>query len=399
MARERIVDYIGASDEELARLRLMMRKAGKQLVEKWRLRLEPDEKADLILVDPTTVVGSTALARAREGAMPCIVVADEGATAGAQEILQRPFKVEDVVKMLNAAGRAAMTASLPQPKAIEAKITHNVFDDIFTPAEDTVTAVELDLDFANLDFDIPTATTFNTGFEESEALFKHNADREHRAALKGIKLDDEIEIEATDGHTERTGAKKERAPGTIYVSSKPPDLARVVVDEPASDDERFQLAAYMTRSLLGGPSRLVHGNLAPLTLDPRGKLFYAKGSLCVFEQHCMRQFPRSSWHALSAAEFAEVREQYSGRDYVELLWLATYLNSGGRLANHMDPSALYRLRKPLNLGRDYPQASKIIGLMQRPSRAADLAVNTRCEVGEVYNVLNAFDVIGYLDRA
>ena len=401
MARERIVDYVGASDEELARLRLMMRKAGKQLVEKWRLRTEPDERPDLLLVDPTSVVGSTELARAREGAMPCVVVADEGSTAGAQDILQRPFKVEDVVKMLNAAGMAAMTAALPTPKVAQAQITHNVFDDIFTPAQDTATAVELDFDFGELSFDIPTAA-FKTGFEESEALFKHNADREHRAALKDIKLGEDIEIEATDGHTERTGAKQEaRASGAIYVSSKPPDLAKPVAEEPilADDTERFQLSAYMTRSLLPGPSRLVHGNLTPLTLDPRSKLFYAKGTLCVFEQHCMRQIPRGSWQALSAAEFAEVREQFSGRDYVELQWLSAYLNSGGRLANHMDPSALYRLRKPFNLGRDYPQASKIVGLMQRSSRPADLAINVRCDIGEVYNVLNAFDAIGYLDRA
>lgn len=403
MTRERIVDFVGASDEELARLRLMMRKAGKQLVERWRLKVEPEDRPDLLLVDPSTVVGSTALARAREASQQCIVVGDAGMSSGANEILQRPFKLEDVVRMLNAAGMAAMTATIPEkPKG--PAITHNVFDDIFTSSDETVAAVEFaDFNVEEFSFEIPSANSFKSEFDEAEALFKQNADRDKRAALAKIKLGEEIGIEATDGFTERTGAKaEERAPGTIYVSSQPPLNMRPTAEEDAraaAGDERFRLDAFLTRSLLPGPSRLVHTSLPQITLDPKGRLFYAKGTLCVFEPHCMRQFAASAWQPLSAAEFAEVRAQLAGRAYAELMWLSAYLNSGGRLGNHMDPSALYRLRKPFELGRDYPQASKIVGLLQRSARAADLALAARCDLGEVYNVLNAFDAIGYLDRA
>lgn len=401
MARERIVDFVGASDEEVARLRLMMRKAGKQLVERWRLRQEADEQPDLLLVDPSTVTGSTALARAREGDRPCVILGEAGKGSGANDILPRAFKLDDLVRMFNAAGMAAMTATLPPAAA--PTITHNVFDDIFSTSEETTVAVDLgDFNPDEFSFDIPAAATFTRGFEESEALFKHNSDREHREALKQINLGEHIEIEATDGHTDRTAHTGERKSGTIYVSSSAPISPRFEAEAaPAAGDdtERYRLDAYLTRSLLPGPARLVHTSLSALTLDPRSKLFYAKGTLCAFEPHVMRLFPRGAWQALSATEFAEVREQQSGRDYVELIWLSAYLNSGGRLANNMDPSALYRLRKPFNLGRDYPQASKIVGLLQRSSRAADLATATRCELGEVYNVLNAFDAIGYLDRA
>jgi hypothetical protein len=94
-----------------------------------------------------------------------------------------------------------------------------------------------------------------------------------------------------------------------------------------------------------------------------------------------------------------VRKQFPGRDFAELQWLFAYLNSGGRLAAHLDPAAMYRLRRPFEVGRDYPAAARVISQLQRVGRAVDLAAATRCNIGEVYNVLNAFDAIGYLERA
>ena len=85
-------------------------------------------------------------------------------------------------------------------------------------------------------------------------------------------------------------------------------------------------------------------------------------------------------------EFDDVRRQFPGRDYAELLWLCSYLNSGGTLAQHLDPTAMYRLRRAFEVGRDYPAAARIVRELQRIGRAQDLASTARCTLGEVYNV-------------
>jgi len=390
MARTWILDFVGASDEEQARLRLLMRKGAPQLAEPWRLRVEPEERPDLVLVDASSIVGFNALTEARNAGLPC-VLAGVGLTGAADErVLPQPFKLDTIVEMLN---RHIAPAPVASDVAKAPVIEHNIFDDFFSGGggsdPDQVVdehALELKLAPYSLEFAI----------DEAEAKFKLDAKDDVHESLGRIKLGDDISVEASR-ETRRTAALRESG---IRVSSAPPLDPSIIHGAAIDDDvERYRLETFLTMPILAGPARLVIADAAPLTVDPRTRLFYAKGSLCVFEPHCVRKLAPADFQPLSLHEFEDVRHQFPAREYPELLWLCAYLNSGGVLAPHLDANAMYRLRRSFEIGRDYAAAARIVRELQRVGRAQDLAATARCSLGEVFNVLNAFDAIGFLERA
>jgi hypothetical protein len=390
MARTWILDFVGASDEELARLRLLMRKGAPQLVEPWRLRAEPEERPDLVLVDASSIVGFNALSEARNAGVPC-VLAGVGLTGAADErVLPQPFRLDTIVEMLN---RHTAPARVESGIVAAPVIEHNIFDDFFSGESESepdqiVDEHTLDLKLApyNLEFAI----------DEAEAKLKFDEKDDVHERLGRIKLGDDVSIE-TSRETRRTAALRETG---IRVSSAPPVDPSILHLVPIDDGvERYRLETFLNTPILAGPARLVTPDAVPLTLDPRTRLFFAKGSLCVFEPHCIRPLAPTDFQLLSIHEFEDVRNRFAAREYAELLWLCAYLNSGGVLAPHLDVNAMYRLRRPFEVGRDYPAAARIVRELQRVGRAQDLAAAARCSLGEVYNVLNAFDAIGLLDRA
>ena len=55
MARDRIIDCIGASDEDIAHLRLLIRTATQQLRDNWQWGTE--DKADIVIVNAHSLIG------------------------------------------------------------------------------------------------------------------------------------------------------------------------------------------------------------------------------------------------------------------------------------------------------------------------------------------------------
>ena len=64
MASDRIIDCIGASDEDIAHLRLLIRTASRQLRDNWQWGTE--DKADLVIVNAHNLIGDSALRRSQQ---------------------------------------------------------------------------------------------------------------------------------------------------------------------------------------------------------------------------------------------------------------------------------------------------------------------------------------------
>jgi len=393
MARDRIIEAIGASDEDVAHLRLFMRKAAARLVERWRFKLEPEDRPDVLLLDATTLVGSAALDEAQLAGQRFILIGESPAEGLDASVLAKPFKIDALVDLLNAISQPAPAEESAVPVNL---IQHDAYSDLF----ELDTAVSLS-PMIDPSFDIPAADfSRERGFDESERLFRRDNAAERVAEMAKFKLAADTRIEATDGLTERGVARRD--PG-IYVSSSAPlspQIAYANQDKgDASSGVRRRLDEYLNGNFLSGPARLVLPGAVPLIVDPKNKLYFAKGSLLAFEPHCIKLTSLADWKILTAAEFTELKQGYSGRSFIELQWLCVFLNSGGRPAQRMDPGGMYRLRRSFELSRDYPKAARVTAAFQRGMRAADVASAVRCEIGEVFDVLNAFDAIGYLERA
>ena len=74
-----------------------------------------------------------------------------------------------------------------------------------------------------------------------------------------------------------------------------------------------------------------------------------------------------------------------------------FLGSNGYLAPHLDPGGLYRLTRWLELAQDYPRAFRIGANMIVPQRLGDIAHVSEVSLAEVFDVVNAYEAIGYVE--
>jgi hypothetical protein len=75
----------------------------------------------------------------------------------------------------------------------------------------------------------------------------------------------------------------------------------------------------------------------------------------------------------------------------------TFIHSKGILSRRFDPLGTYSLTKRLDLANDYPRALRISAQMNRPRTLDAIAYACGIELAEVFDVVNAYDAIGYLE--
>lgn len=391
MKRERIVEFVGGNEEETAYLRLQLRKSARELLDTWRLRREGDSHVDLLVVDdigdgdvPMPVVGAGAGQRR-------VRLIDPAFGAAGMESVAWPLSQDTIVALLNKASRAA---AKPQPAALPV-IQHNVYDDLFEP--DSVTRWQSGVDtLAQLPMEdfldawvAPTRESEAALTDEAEQLFRREIEPSHKEILKSIRLRDDVDVEATDGKTVGAGARQERR-DAIGASSH--TMHTLAVDEA---NARHSLLTYLTGRLLPGPARIEACHVV-LTVDPRNRMFYAKGGLCIFEDCCTQALRRGDWQGLSASDFEVVKQQLEARPYSQLLWLCSYLANDAVAAAALPADGRYRLMQTFELQRDYPRAARIAQALQQRTTLAAAAAAARVSVAEAQRVAAAFDAVGFL---
>lgn len=102
MTNTKFIDCIGASDEDIAHLRLILRTAATQLESPWRWG--PELKADIIIVDTRSLIGDSAFRRTLQRGIACAQIIEADAPEPDCRFLRKPLRREDVVGLLNGIG-------------------------------------------------------------------------------------------------------------------------------------------------------------------------------------------------------------------------------------------------------------------------------------------------------
>jgi hypothetical protein len=378
---------IGLSEDDEAHLRLLMRRAAiDHLAHMWRWGGE--DKADLIIADPATFAGQMARQRAFNSGKRCAVLGDDELRDGELR-LTRPLKLESVSELLNEVGAASefegAGAIIPNAQ--------NFYDlEELTPAEE-IEEVELHLESGEQREAKPAQ-----GLDD---LLKPDSASAKPAFTVPLELKEDTTIEASHRVTPRREKrvadagvsirKAERPPGEINLSS-PPAL------EPAPSTAPTTLRDYLRGNLLGGPATLsLHGSPS-LTLDPKSRLFHnSSASLQALVPYCKQALPQRDWHPLTTAELARIREEQPAQLYSRLIWLATLVQSGGRLAAHLDPGGRYKLKDGVEVESEVPAHARIGKVMRDMAKLNEIAAVSGASMAEVFDVINAYEAIHALE--
>lgn len=386
MTSDKYLVVIGLSEEDEAHLRLLMRRAAiDHLSHMWRWGTE--DQADLMVVDPRSFAGQMARGRANGSGKRCAVFGNDELREGELR-LARPMKLENVAELLNEVGAAGEFEVAGQfiPNA------QNFYDlEELTPEEEESEEVELHLesgeqreaepaqgleDLLRPDSIAakPSTAPFALKEDTMEAGHRVTARREKRVADAGAGL--------------RRG---ERPPGEINLTPPP-------ISEPAHSQLPTTLRDYLRGNLLGGPATLSLQGCPSLTLDPKSRVFHnSSNSLQALTPYCKQTLPQRAWHPLTTAELARIREEQPAQPYSRLIWLATLVQSGGRLAAHLDPGGRYKLKDGARVEIEVPNHARIGNVMRDMAKLNEIAAVSGAPMAEVFDVINAYEAIHALE--
>jgi len=384
VASEKYLAVVGLTEEETARLRLLLRMVSSQLENRWRWGTE--ENADLVIVDPAELSGQIARNRAFSSGRRCAVFSETETLRQGELRLAKPPKAEDLAGVLNgtASGAESMSATVLQQN-------DEFYDlDALTP--------EFDVD----DRDAPHAR----GREQTPAMGLDEFLKPDEAAKKPqfavpISLDDDTMIEGTSGPSKRS----ERRVADSVEGRKKPSAASEGINigapvkrgAPTSDPSRHPLRDFLRGNLLGGPAAYAIDGAPVLTVDPKEKVFHAAGPLGELKAYFKEPLAVAAWKRLTTADLAALRTSQPGRPYVKLVWLDALLQSDGRLASHLDPGGRYRLKSWPQIEPDFPNHMAIATALRQPAKLNEIAAASGAPMGEVFALVSAFDAIGLID--
>lgn len=365
MSRELTIEYIGPSDEDRAHLRLLMRRLADALASRWRWGEE--QRADALFVDPATLAGQMARARAAEAGVRCIVLGDAVRHAN-ERTLARPFRPEPLREALDAiaAERVAGEATTGQRAAA--------------------------LSLAPLEDDVPLAAPRRTRdaggptMDDAEALFRRAIDPVPMPRVPRADVLDKAGVQPSEGPTARS----------LHRAGRPTDPADAVrrPDVAPPRKGRHGLLDFLAPELLGGPSRIEREGLPPLALDPKEHAFHSPAPLAALLPWLRVDLGMDDWQRLTGTQLRALREQEPARDYLQLRWLAALRAADGSLPRRLDPGGTFSLAAPFEVAPDFPLQQRIVRALAQPARLHEIAAATGAPMGAVFDTIAALDAIG-----
>ena len=386
MASERYLAIVGLNEEDTAHLRLLLRMVVGQLEQRWRWGTE--ENADLVIVDPTELAGQIARNRAFSSGRRCTVYSETEPLRDGELRLSRPPKAENLAAVLN--------GSVSNAVAMDTAVTQQKDD--FYGIDNLTPEFELE--------DEEAATARSHQREDNpapgldELLKPDEAARKPQFAVPG-QLDEDTLIEGTSGPSKRgerrvaDSVEGFRKPGRPHegVNMSPP----VKRGAPTTDHGKHSLQDYLKGNLLGGPATFTLEGVAPLTLDPKEKMYHSTATLLALSRYCEEPLPASGWKRVTSAELTQLRTTQRAQPYSRLIWLAALVRSQGRLASHLDPGGRYKLKRWSDIEHENPDHMRIATAMKEPAKLNEIAAASGASMAEVFAVVSAYDAIGMID--
>jgi hypothetical protein len=337
---------IGVSEQEIAHLRLLMRKCADALSEAWRWGEE--DTADLVVVDPGSFGGQMARSRAQGTGVRFAVFSDRP-VEDADLILRRPLARANLIEILNQAAQTVV------PRAVIGANTADFY-------------------------------TRDLGDEVVAAPVKE-------IASPVLGLDDALRPQPLELR-ELTGrdAPSPRAVPAAEVARKYATRESMLADTAPRD-----LRGYLDDGVLTMPARFTLAGAPTLVLDPKNKVAHAPSGLGALEPYCRAKWRLCDWQPLTSAELNEIRAEQQAHSYSRLVWLYVLLHSGGELARHLDPGGTYRLKQWVEIEKELSKYFRIGSAMLQPARLHEIATAAGAPMADVFDLVNAYDAIGLME--
>ena len=388
MTSDKYLVVNGLSDEDEAHLRLLMRRAAlDHLAHRWHWGSE--DKADLVVVDPTTFAGQMARGRAHGSGRRCAVFSATEPLQEGELRLPRPMKLEIVAELFNEVATA--TEIEASASFVPAREGFYEFNDLVPPSAEEIEEVELHLESG----------------EQREARPAQGLDdliQTDTDASKPVSAQLELKEDATIEAGSRLTARREKRVADSAAGLRKPDrageinLSTPAALEPAPAHSPNSLRDYLRGNLLGGPATITLVGSPPLTLDPKGRVYHSTApGLNALMPYCKQSLPARDWHVLTTTELARVRDEQPAQAYSRLIWLATLVRSGGRLASHLDPGGRYKLKEGVQVEADQPSHARIGNVMRDMAKLNEIAAVSGAPMSEVFDVINAYEAIHALE--
>jgi hypothetical protein len=409
MQSTKTLAVIGASDETVAHLRLLMKLGARQLRHAWRWGEESG--ADFVAVEVHDLGCQGVLARCQAAGIPCAVMAEANEVVVHGLVLRRPFKVDQIVAVLNAAG--AETADAGQVEAFA--------DDFYTREleEFEVPTGGRDADDLWARHERPQASAPSLGDADTPApgldfLIHGDPLIEPEAPKPLIQPGTTLEPGAapTRRSEGRADIARHRVMPAGVVGVGPIDPVQVALPprnesgaplpatparpEAGSEGGGHRLHEYLTGDLIASPTLLQLGDAPALILDPKTRVFHSDADLSELEPYAVQPLPRSVLRSVSSTDLGRVRETQPGRTYDELTWLMTLLRSGGRLASRLDPGGSFACTAPVRVTPAFRAHGAIAKALAAPARLHEIAAASGATMEQVFDVVSAYDAIGRL---
>jgi hypothetical protein len=342
-------------------------------------------------------------------------------------VLRRPFKLDQIVAVLNAAG--AETASAGPVEAFaddfytrdldEIPVGNSSPDDLWTKHErpQASRSVQQDQPAAGLDFLIhgdplveppkpkpliQSDTTFDASRGEqpsrrSEGRADQSRHRVIPPGVVGVGPVDVAPIVLPSRNDEGRVVSPPPAPaGAAGAAASTPSAPGVTRTEAEPSSGGHRLSDYLEGELLLSPSQLQLPDQPALTLDPKKRAYHADADLSALEAYATQPMPRGAVKQLSTAELARVREQQPARTYDELRWLVALLRSGGRLGGKLDPGGSFQVEAAVRIDPTFHAHGAISAALVAPARLHEITAASGATMEQVFDVVNAYDAIGRL---
>ncbi|HSE11677.1 MAG TPA: hypothetical protein VLB69_03490 [Rudaea sp.] len=388
MTSDKHLVVIGLSEEDEAHLRLLMRRAAlDHLAHRWHWGAE--DQADLVIVDPATFAGQMARGRARGSGRRCAVYSATEPLQEGELRLPRPMKLEPVAELFNEVATA--TEIEASASFVPAREGFHEFGDL-APQTDEIEEVELHLESGEQREARPA--------EGLDDLIK--TDTAATKPLFSVQL--ELKEDATMEAGRRVTARREKRVADSAGGLRRPDRASEInlstppALEPAPLHAPNTLRDYLRGNILGGPATITLPGSPPLTLDPKARVYHSTAAaLGALMPYCRQPLPARDWHALTTTELARVRDEQPAQPYSRLIWLATLVRSGGRLAAHLDPGGRYKLKDGVPIESDQPSHARIGSVMRDMAKVNEIAAVSGAPMSEVFDVINAYEAIHALE--
>lgn len=362
-----------------------MRKSAKDLSHVWRWGT--DTQADLLIVDASNFAGQMARSRAKVTGMRVALVCDAEESTDGDPAFVRPFKTAEVLRILNLATDTAETLSSPARG-----------EDDYYQSQTRSFGSDADLGELLMGDDEsthwPVDSNVAPGLDE---LFRDNPLADLKMQLDKKTFDKNADVEGSGEQTQRGAMRSDRERETQGVPLNAAAAARTPTRKQNIEDLSLHgLRAFLEGDLIASPVQIAWTNAGVLTLDPKNQVFHCAKSLPKLEVYSRESMRRSDWRVLSTAELHTIRESQDAQPYAKLIWLDVLLHANGQLASNLDPGGTFELSRWHNLVRDYPNIARITAALMQPARLHQVAAASGCEMSLVFDVVSAYDAIGWL---